>query len=229
MDRRAQYGITGTPSARFDAVITNHGAYTNDNQMYSWYLGSYNTRMAVPTYINIEITAEETDVNKYEVVVTATMDAGGVEANYRFHIVKAIDYYPSSSDDRYRNCLVGHREVEANLSPEGSYQHIENFSLSSTDINHLDDLKFVAFVENDNAAHEVQNSEIINYPFPSPDVIGDVDGDGDVDLADLAGLLATYGLCDGDVGYNEAADFEDNDCIDLADLAALLSNYGYGV
>ncbi len=42
-------------------------------------------------------------------------------------------------------------------------------------------------------------------------------------------MLATYGLCDGDAGYNDAADFVDDDCIDLADLSALLANYGYGV
>ena len=69
----------------------------------------------------------------------------------------------------------------------------------------------------------------MNYPFPPPlnDIIGDVDEDGDVDLSDLAALLATYGLCDGAPGYNPAADFVENGCIDLADLAALLGNYGY--
>lgn len=62
----------------------------------------------------------------------------------------------------------------------------------------------------------------------SEPVIGDVDGDGDVDIADLAALLSTYGLCDGDPGYLPSADFAgDDDCITIADLAALLSNYGF--
>ena len=55
---------------------------------------------------------------------------------------------------------------------------------------------------------------------------GDVDGDGDVDLEDLAALLAAYGSCVGDPNYNPAADFDLSGCIDLADLSVLLANYG---
>ncbi len=57
---------------------------------------------------------------------------------------------------------------------------------------------------------------------------GDVDGDGDVDLTDLAALLSAYGACVGDPGFNAAADFDDNGCVDLDDLAVLLANYGSG-
>jgi hypothetical protein len=57
---------------------------------------------------------------------------------------------------------------------------------------------------------------------------GDLDGDGDVDLTDLAGLLAAYGACEGDLSYNPAADFDGSGCVDLSDLAALLANYGFG-
>ncbi|MFQ5805223.1 MAG: WD40/YVTN/BNR-like repeat-containing protein [Phycisphaerae bacterium] len=59
-------------------------------------------------------------------------------------------------------------------------------------------------------------------------VEGDVDGDGDVDLNDLAALLAAYGTCTNDPGYNPAADLDDSGCLDLADLAILLANYGAG-
>lgn len=55
---------------------------------------------------------------------------------------------------------------------------------------------------------------------------GDVDFDGDVDLADLAALLAAYGCCEGDPDYNPHADLNDDGCVDLADLATLLSVYG---
>lgn len=54
--------------------------------------------------------------------------------------------------------------------------------------------------------------------------LGDLDGDNDIDLADLAQLLASYGTTTG-------ATFEDGDLdgdsdVDLADLAALLAVYG---
>jgi hypothetical protein len=53
---------------------------------------------------------------------------------------------------------------------------------------------------------------------------GDLDGDDDVDLADLAQLLAHYGQT-GEVTY-EDGDLDGDFDIDLADLAALLAVYG---
>lgn len=52
-------------------------------------------------------------------------------------------------------------------------------------------------------------------------VPGDLDGDGDVDLADLGILLASYG---SDAG----GDLDGDGDTDLADLGILLANYGFG-
>ena len=56
--------------------------------------------------------------------------------------------------------------------------------------------------------------------------LGDVDADGDVDLADLAELLARYDTCDGDSAYAYPADLDADGRVTLSDLAALLANYG---
>ena len=53
---------------------------------------------------------------------------------------------------------------------------------------------------------------------------GDLDGDNDVDLADLAQLLANYGTPSGAV--YEDGDLDADGDVDLADLAALLAVYG---
>jgi hypothetical protein len=53
---------------------------------------------------------------------------------------------------------------------------------------------------------------------------GDLDGDGDIDLADLAQLLANYGGV-GDVAYADGDIDQDAD-VDLSDLAGLLAVYG---
>ena len=53
---------------------------------------------------------------------------------------------------------------------------------------------------------------------------GDLDGDNDVDLADLAQLLGHYGETSG-MSY-EDGDLDGDGDVDLADLAALLGVYG---
>jgi len=53
---------------------------------------------------------------------------------------------------------------------------------------------------------------------------GDLDGDGDVDLSDLAQLLAHYGMTEG--ATYEDGDLDGDGDVDLADLAALLAVYG---
>ena len=55
---------------------------------------------------------------------------------------------------------------------------------------------------------------------------GDVDRDGDIDLADQQALLSSYNKCEGDAGYVAGADFNGDDCVDLADLQILGGVYG---
>jgi RHS repeat-associated protein len=66
-------------------------------------------------------------------------------------------------------------------------------------------------------------------------VTGDLDGDGQVGQSDLGILMAAYGKCQGESGYNAAANLSDASMcssdpnlpvIDQADLGLLLSVYG---
>jgi hypothetical protein len=58
----------------------------------------------------------------------------------------------------------------------------------------------------------------------APFCFGDLDSDGDVDLSDLAELLANYGTTEG-AAY-EDGDLDGDGDVDLSDLAALLAVYG---
>jgi hypothetical protein len=55
---------------------------------------------------------------------------------------------------------------------------------------------------------------------------GDPTGDDRVDLFDLVRVGRAYGLCDGQSGYDDAADLGANGCVDLFDLVMVGANYG---
>ena len=55
--------------------------------------------------------------------------------------------------------------------------------------------------------------------------VGDVDGDSDIDLTDLAMVLASFLLCEGSPGFVAGADLNGTGCVDLTDLAILLSSF----
>lgn len=225
------YGVTGTPITWFDGVLECYGAYANDGQMYNWYNQQIQQRTSVPTDVTIELSGVETGSQTYDITATVGIEAGGVGKEMKLHFVQVLDYYPSYYDDRYRNCVIQHEAGGTyTLAPGESVTVTIPFTLSGASWTYKEDVKMVIFAREPlaPAPKEIYNVAVMGWPFTSPSIDGDVDGDGDVDLTDLAELLATYGLCAGDAGYNDAADFVDDDCINLSDLAVLLANYGYG-
>ncbi len=75
-----------------------------------------------------------------------------------------------------------------------------------------------------NGTSEDANGNGVPDECESPECPGDLDGDLDIDLADLAQLLAHYGLTQGAI--YEDGDIDLDGDVDLTDLAALLAVYG---
>ena len=67
-------------------------------------------------------------------------------------------------------------------------------------------------------------SEVEFYGIAATPCFGDLDGDNDIDLADLSQLLAHYGITSG-AAY-EDGDLDGDGDVDLSDLSALLAVYG---
>ena len=57
-------------------------------------------------------------------------------------------------------------------------------------------------------------------------ILGDMNGDGRVDIHDLALFDEAYGTVEGDSNYNPDADLNDDEVIDIYDLAECSKNYG---
>lgn len=85
----------------------------------------------------------------------------------------------------------------------------------------LDWFDFLA--SQDPAGVRSKTAEQILGPMVIP---GDVDGDQDVDLTDLARLLVAFGACSGDALFDANADFDGDGCIGLGDVSMLLDDFG---
>ncbi len=68
------------------------------------------------------------------------------------------------------------------------------------------------------------NSYILVYDVGP--LLGDVDGDGHVDVVDLLYLADSWGKVAGETGFNPLCDFNADDSVDVSDLLMLADNWG---
>jgi hypothetical protein len=87
----------------------------------------------------------------------------------------------------------------------------------------------IRFTTNDGDPQSINESGldallITTFACEDEDCLGDLDGDRDIDLSDLAALLPNYGTTSG-AGYSDG-DLDGDGDVDLSDLSALLAVYG---
>jgi parallel beta-helix repeat protein len=75
----------------------------------------------------------------------------------------------------------------------------------------------------------IDASNIDHYPLMKPwaaHILGDVNGDGTVDLKDLVLLACAYGSTPGCTNWDANADLDGNGRVSLTDLVTLATHYG---
>jgi len=222
--------VTGYPDAWFDGVLNCHGAYTNDDQMYAWYLSKINQRLGVPSQVNMEVETEQVAPQTYEVTATLSLDPGAEPLDVLVHMVQILDYYPEYYDNRYRNCVMQAADrATAHLTPDEPKTITRQFVIDGVSWDNRENVSIVCWARETGypGPKEVFQSGERVWPLV-PICPGDVDGDNDTDLSDLGALLAAYGTSPGDPRWNPNADFDGDDIVGLSDLAHLLADYGCG-
>jgi hypothetical protein len=76
------------------------------------------------------------------------------------------------------------------------------------------------------ATRDVNPGWKIAAGFRTVGVPGDTDLDGHVDVVDLLTLVYSFGLSEGDAGFDAIADFNSDAAVDVVDLLMLIDNFG---
>lgn len=87
-------------------------------------------------------------------------------------------------------------------------------------------VRFIAADAGSASVSEAAVDDVRIVSLGCPALLGDIDGDGSVNFADLNAVLSAFGLS-GEPGFN-AADIDGDGDVDFGDLNAVLSNFGAG-
>lgn len=231
-NRAAWYSVTGIPACWFDGRTAQVGAFPDVAQNIPLYTNLMNQRLAVPTFVAVNLWATQIDADSYQITAEYTLEAGAPAAqSMKLTIYQIRDNFPAAGT-HYSNCLRAVSPVETiTLQPGGSYEQTWVSNLVQGDVNNISKVGYVAFAQETGATPgpntEVLNANVMMHPFNAPPILatpGDADQDGDIDLTDLATLLTNFGATAGRTWAQ--GDFDGNGGVNLTDLATLLTNFG---
>jgi hypothetical protein len=192
----------------------------------SMYEPNLQARLAVPAPVTMDVAVTPLSDDMYEIATDLCLEDTADAMTVRVYAVVVEDRWPTTPSYSRNTFRVETPTADILLEPGRCYRDTREVRIDPGW--NPDNVKVIAWAQAplDHIPAEVYQAAKAYGPFDQ--LMGDVDGDGDVDLGDLAALLAAYETCDGDPLYNPAADLDDSGCIDLGDLAILLSVYGTG-
>lgn len=84
--RGGYYGVSGIPQLWVDGIIQHRGAYTNNEQMYQWYMGTFNSRRTVSSPLTVTFLNNSYGSGKTSVKVKVDLD-DNIASGHVCHIV----------------------------------------------------------------------------------------------------------------------------------------------
>ena len=205
------------PGWEYDPISDSDGSgqcYLTQNQYGNTDVDDGAVRLISPT---IDMSAGNVTIG-YDYYLYLTETAGGVD-----RLLVEIN----SNDGEGAWTEIARHDTSGGLNWRS--QVIEQADLDAAGVTLTSTMR-IRFTTNDGDPQSINESGLDAFYVitlsceEGPECFGDLDGDNDVDLADLAQLLSNYGTTSG-ASY-EDGDLDGDGDVDLADLASLLAVYG---
>jgi hypothetical protein len=124
--RGGYYGVSGIPHMWADGIISHRGAYTNNDQMYAWYMSSFNIRRAAAAPLTITFLQRQYANGKVMVKFKVDLEQG-IAAGHVCHVV----LWEDNVGGRYRFVERAATTKNVTITGQGQSQEFEHeFTIS---------------------------------------------------------------------------------------------------
>lgn len=202
-----------------DRMLGSNGNVQDDYDELTTYLDA---RLAFPTDVTVDLSAEQVQDETYLVTATVSLEADGEAKTVRVHIVDTLYNYPTD-DDQYSYCVRQGFEVgDYDLTPGQTIEVQQEITFKSESWARPEDIQLVAFAQTpeDHADAEVHQAARLLWPFPT-ECPQDVNGDQVVNIDDVFAVLGAWGACD-----DCPEDVDESGNVDIDDLFEVLGHWG---
>ena len=185
--RAGAYEVMITPTAWFDGVRQAVGASGDIDDQYAWYLDECNARRAVETDVVIWLSAAQVAGAEYEVTATVYMEPNGTARTLRVHLAQVLDKWPTNPSYSRQCFKQAAASEDIALSPGESHTIIRSFTFDGDSWANQADIGIVAWAQapSDDPLGEVQQAELMRWPFSPARDAGDLDCNGILNMFDI--------------------------------------------